>query len=135
MVEEAIADGAAISTVNLGEALARLVRQRGELADRLARTVQAEPSPLGLTSLGSGQGLMLPGSLTVEAFTAADAVRAAIMLPSTRTAGLSFGDRACLALGHRLGWPVLTADRSWARLDAAATGVAVRMLRHDPARG
>jgi len=29
---------------------------------------------------------------------------------------LSFGDRACLALGERLGVPVLTSDRAWASL-------------------
>ncbi|MHB1499600.1 MAG: type II toxin-antitoxin system VapC family toxin [Candidatus Dormibacteria bacterium] len=131
-VEAAMVGGAAISTVNLGEALARLVRDRPDLADKLAGTVKPEASPPWLTSLGAGEGLMLPGSLTVEPFTLGDAVNVAVLVPSTRAAGLSFGDRACLALGRRLGWPVLTADRSWARLDVGVTGVEVRMLRHDP---
>ena len=36
---------------------------------------------------------------------------------ATRGLGLSFGDRACLALAQRLGGTALTADRSWARLE------------------
>src|SRR5262249_7071677 len=39
---------------------------------------------------------------------------AAGLRPTTRHAGLSLGDRACLALGDRLGCPVVTADRLWA---------------------
>ena len=35
----------------------------------------------------------------------------------TRTLGLSLGDRACLALGLKLGAPILTADRAWVELD------------------
>jgi ribonuclease VapC len=44
----------------------------------------------------------------------------------TRHAGLSLGDRACLALGDRLGYPVVTADRAWASLDV---GVEIMMIR------
>lgn len=36
--------------------------------------------------------------------------------PLTRSLGLSLGDRACLALGRKLGLPILTADRVWAGL-------------------
>jgi len=36
--------------------------------------------------------------------------------PLTRSLGLSLGDRACLALGRKLGLPILTADRAWAGL-------------------
>jgi ribonuclease VapC len=36
--------------------------------------------------------------------------------PATRAHGLSFGDRACLALAQRLKQPVLTADRAWRKL-------------------
>jgi ribonuclease VapC len=35
----------------------------------------------------------------------------------TRAAGLSLGDRACLALAEREGLPAVTADRSWTGLD------------------
>lgn len=39
---------------------------------------------------------------------------------------LSFGDRACLALGKALGLSVLTADRKWHDLDI---GVDIRLIR------
>jgi ribonuclease VapC len=38
---------------------------------------------------------------------------AATLRATTRSIGLSFGDRACLALGLRTGCPVVTADRGW----------------------
>lgn len=34
----------------------------------------------------------------------------------TRDAGLSLGDRACLALARRIGAEAITADRRWANL-------------------
>lgn len=40
-----------------------------------------------------------------------------MLRPRTRHAGLSLGDRACLALAQARGIPALTADRSWAQLD------------------
>ncbi|MDQ3582536.1 MAG: hypothetical protein M3495_13440 [Pseudomonadota bacterium] len=39
--------------------------------------------------------------------------------------GLSLSDRACLALGVRLGLPVLTTDREWQKL---ALSVQVRAV-------
>lgn len=45
---------------------------------------------------------------------------------STRHAGLSLGDRACLALGLALGLPVLTADRAWRDLQI---GAEIRLIR------
>jgi PIN domain nuclease of toxin-antitoxin system len=44
----------------------------------------------------------------------------------TRHAGLSLGDRACLALGEGLGYPVITADRVWASLDLGIEVVVIR---------
>jgi PIN domain nuclease of toxin-antitoxin system len=46
--------------------------------------------------------------------------------PATRSAGLSLGDRACLALGEVLRQPVLTADRAWQSL---SIGVEIRLIR------
>lgn len=40
--------------------------------------------------------------------------------------GLSFGDRACLALAMARGLPVLTSDRAWSRLDL---GVEIKVVR------
>ena len=110
-VAEAIAGGARLSTVNLAELLSRTA-DRGldprQLAERLA-----------------DQGL-LHGAITVEPFTAADAVEVARLRPLTRDAGLSLGDRACLALAGRRDVPALTADGSWAGL---GLDVEVRQIR------
>jgi ribonuclease VapC len=48
------------------------------------------------------------------------------LLPKTRSAGLSLGDRACLALGIMLKAPVYTADRAWKGL---RLGVQIHMIR------
>ena len=53
---------------------------------------------------------------------------AAMLLPITRSAGLSLGDRFCLALAKRLDRPVLTADRAWPTI-ADAVGVRVQLIR------
>lgn len=46
----------------------------------------------------------------------------------TAEAGLSLGDRFCLALARRDGLPALTADRQW-RTIAQTAGVAVSVIR------
>jgi ribonuclease VapC len=51
---------------------------------------------------------------------------AARLRSMTRHAGLSLGDRACLALADRLGYPVVTADRVWASLEV---GIEIIMIR------
>src|SRR5207244_5309656 len=55
--------------------------------------------------------------LGVVPFDGPQARTAARLRSLTRHAGLSLADRACLALGDRLGCPVVTADRVWASLD------------------
>jgi ribonuclease VapC len=52
--------------------------------------------------------------------------RCGALRPTTRSLGLSLGDRACLALALERGCPVLTADRAWAKLDL---GVDIRVIR------
>jgi PIN domain nuclease of toxin-antitoxin system len=111
LVADAIAGGAAISTVNLAEALSTLASRGAEPAE-----VSADLTQRGL----------LGGAITVLPFTHADAVEAARLRPLTRKAGLSLGDRACLALGRRLSAPALTADVAWARLNV---DVDVRSIR------
>ena len=64
----------------------------------------------------------------VVAFDRDLAFDAGLLLPLTRAAGLSLGDRACLALARRLGARVLTGDRAWARV-ADAVGVEVELIR------
>jgi PIN domain nuclease of toxin-antitoxin system len=56
---------------------------------------------------------------------------AGLMLPATVQAGLSFGDRACLALANKLGVRALTADRAWQRV-GEVVGVEVDLIRGVP---
>ncbi|HEY9416341.1 MAG TPA: type II toxin-antitoxin system VapC family toxin [Pseudonocardia sp.] len=105
-VAEVIATGlAVISTVNLSEVAAVFVRK-----DKALRPV--------LPALAS--------QVTLESFGPADGYTAAEMFPLTRAVGLSFGDRACLALAARRGACALTADSAWLGLDLP---VDVRMIR------
>jgi ribonuclease VapC len=111
VVAEAIAGGAVISTVNLAEVFSRA-------ADR-----GADPAKLAAELTQSG---LLDGAITVESFTAADAIDAGRLRPLTRDAGLSLGDRACVALARRLDAPALTADTDW---QGVAHGVELRSIR------
>ena len=104
-VADVIAD-AAVSTVNLAEAVAKLV-SRG-------------------TSLDVARAALAMADYEVADFDRAQAEAAGAMIAKTRQAGLSLGDRACLALAQREGAPVLTADRSWSSVDV---GVEVRIFR------
>ena len=56
---------------------------------------------------------------------------AGLMLPATRLAGLSFGDRACLALANKLGVRALTADRAWRQV-RRVVGVEIEVIRGEP---
>jgi ribonuclease VapC len=111
VVAEAIASGAVISAVSLAEVFSRA-------ADR-----GADPAKLADELTQSG---LLDGAITVEPFPVADAIDAARLRPLTCDAGLSLGDRACLALARRLGAPALTADTAWQRV---AHGVELRPIR------
>jgi ribonuclease VapC len=64
--------------------------------------------------------------LRVVPFDGIQARTAARLRSMTRHAGLSLGDRACLALADRLGYPVVTADRVWASLEV---GIEIIMIR------
>jgi PIN domain nuclease of toxin-antitoxin system len=97
---------AAISAVNLSEVLEKLCS--GGLSES-----EAEEAVAAL-------------DLQVADFDESQARLTAYLRPLTRRAGLSLGDRACLALGLRLGRPVVTADRAWARLDAGVEVVLIR---------
>lgn len=59
------------------------------------------------------------GMLGIEivAFDAAQAESAAALRAQTRSAGLSLGDRACLALAISRGAPAMTADRTWSTIE------------------
>jgi ribonuclease VapC len=110
-VEEALLGGAALSAVNLAEVL-------GKLADA------GEDPAAALRRLEEGG--LVPGAVEVVPFDAVDALETAALRLPTRGAGLSLGDRACLALARRLGLPALTTDGAWRTLRA---GVRVEVVR------
>ncbi len=56
------------------------------------------------------------------------ATKTGLLLPVTKSAGLSLGDRACLALAQRMGVKVMTADRAWQPL-GAQLGIDVELIR------
>ncbi len=100
-VAEALTAGSSMSAVNWAEVLTKLA-DKGRSPQEVTKALE----DLGI--LGSG--------LMVEPLDADLAQAVAALRTSTRSAGLSLGDRACLALGARLGLPVLTADRVWKEL-------------------
>lgn len=99
-------DGAAISTVNWSEVLARYVNLGLDTAGR-----EAEIESLGVS---------------LAPFTSRQAEIAAGLLPLTRKADLSLGDRACLALALDFGGQPVTADRAWGRIEV---GLDVTLIR------
>lgn len=98
--------GAAIGAVNLSEVVAKLAE----------RGMPEEAIRLALSGI----------ELDVTPFDGPLAYRAGLFRVSTRSLGLSFGDRACLALGRQLEVPVMTTDRRWKEL---SVGVEVRVIR------
>jgi PIN domain nuclease of toxin-antitoxin system len=64
--------------------------------------------------------------LEVVPFDEALAWAAGLLRPQTRSAGLSQGDRACLALASSTSFPVLTADAVWGTLDL---GIEIAVIR------
>ena len=89
-----------------------------EVAERLRRDFEEEAVRRSLD-------LILPITIAVDKELA---ITAGFMRTATINAGLSLGDRFCLALGSRMNVPVLTADRAWLKI-ADAVGVEVQLLR------
>jgi ribonuclease VapC len=65
-------------------------------------------------------------SLTVIPFDETQAVRAAELWPAGKKLGLSFADRACLALGIERKAKVVTADKEWKKASLDVTLVVFR---------
>lgn len=99
---------ASISAVNLSEVVARLT-ERGVPT----QAATAVPNTFGLT--------VLP--LTEEA-----ASRAGLLRATTKSLGLSLGDRCCLAVGQLEGLEIVTADAAWEGL-AAGLNVTITNIR------
>lgn len=98
-------DKAVIGAANFAEILGRLAEAGGD---------------------ASAWSQRLRGVIAVESVSARHAEIAAALLPVTRAAGLSLGDRLCLALALDLGAPALTCDRAWGRV---SHGADVRFVR------
>lgn len=96
-----------LSSVNLAEVLSRFARDGHD------------PRPVSAQLQAAG--------IEVVPFLPEHAALAAALVPVTQAAGLSLGDRACLALAMARGIPALTADRAWSVLDLP---VDIRLLRH-----
>jgi PIN domain nuclease of toxin-antitoxin system len=97
---------AIISAVNLAEVASKL-QERGMPDDRVKANIEAL-------------------ELTVAPFDGRLAIEAGLLRASTRSAGLSLSDRACLALARSLGATAVTTDRAWEALDI---GVRIEFVR------
>jgi len=96
---------AAVSTVNLAEVTTKLVDWRIDLDD--LSTIVRE------------------GKVEIVPFTEAQARLCGELRRTTRSRGLSLGDRACLALAQERGLTAVTADGAW----VGATSVPVLLIR------
>ena len=87
----------AISTVNVAEALTKLVQED--------------------ISLKKATKDFLALNLEIIELTIAQSVKAAELRPLTKHRGLSLGDRCCLALTMQEDATAVTADRNWSNLN------------------
>ncbi|MEO8972231.1 MAG: type II toxin-antitoxin system VapC family toxin [Ktedonobacteraceae bacterium] len=101
-----IANGAMISTVNLSEVVAKL-------------------SDAGVPEEVIREALSVLGIVIVD-FDTLLAYGSGLLRPLTRQAGLSLGDRACLALARRFELPAVTTDKAWGTF---SSGVVVQLIR------
>ena len=106
IVENALINGCYISIINWLEVLSKIV-DLGESPEEVIKRLRDEG--------------LLENSLEIIACNEEDAITIAKFRVLTKSAGLSLGDRACLALGKRLNLPVLTADKVWTRLSLGIT--------------
>ena len=105
-IAQSIVDGAIMSSINVSEVIAKL-------------------SEAHMPEEAIHEALDLLGIETVV-FDMTCAYQAGLLRPMTKALGLSFGDRACLALARHLSLPAVTADRAWQKL---ALGIAVQVIR------
>jgi ribonuclease VapC len=101
-----VLDGAVISAVNYAEVWTK-IHDLGLAADPRARAI------FNLLA-------------RVEPFTESQAWMAADLRLATKHAGLSLGDRACLALALEMGADIYTADRQWSNI---GVGCAIHLIR------
>jgi len=94
------------SSVNVAEVVARLSDHGG--------------SGPAIVAIIEGLGI------DIRAFGEEDAIGCGLLRPAARSAGLSLGDRACIALARKLRVPAVTADRAWVGLVPAVDVEVIR---------
>ena len=128
MIDGCVLDASAILCLLFAEpGAAEVERRRGRsivgaanLTEVVAKLVErGVPAELALRSVAALNLAVVP--LDRETAEAAGLMRAA-----TRRAGLSLGDRCCLALAARTGRIAVTTDKAWASVQV---GVTVEILR------
>lgn len=123
--EPCVLDASALLAILRGESAAPSLVRRLPTAVMSAVSwaeVLQEAAARRLTTEGLRADLTAAG-LRILPFGPEDAAEVAALAETT--GGLSFGARACLALGRRLGIPVLTTDRAWAPLGEESAPVVV----------
>ena len=119
-------DASAVLALLFEEPGAEVVRvqvRTGVIGAANLAEVLAKLSDHGLPAAEAVRAVAILG-LEVVPMTERQAGRSAELRPLTRAAGLSLGDRACLALAAELGATALTADRGW---DAVARSAGVNV--------
>lgn len=123
-----VLDASVLLAALLGELEATEAEQW--LAEACISAVNLSEVVTKLTDLGFAADFIADGlnelELDVRAFAGPQARSAGLLRSQTRPLGLSFGDRACVALAAELGRPAVTADRAWANLDI---GVVIELVR------
>jgi ribonuclease VapC len=105
---KAMLDGALLGAVNLAEIVSHYAKLGAARSD-----IEALLQPLPVRMVPIDERL---------------SYEAGMLRPVTLKAGLSLGDRYCLALAKREGVPAVTAERRWPDI-AAAAGVTVDLIR------
>jgi PIN domain nuclease of toxin-antitoxin system len=111
-------DGADLVRPLLGHAMISAVN---------AAEVHTKLTEYGEETVQRGRALL--DLLHVVPFDTAQARRTGELRPNTRKAGLSLGDRACLALGMELDAEVYTCEGDWTKVDLPCTIRIIRGLR------
>lgn len=102
----ALKEGAAISAINFSEVIARLNESN----------MPEEAIHEALDFL----------ELDIVGFDTQNAYQSGMLRLVTKRAGLSLGDRACLALARQLNLPAVTADRVW---EGLVPDIAIQLIR------
>jgi len=105
---DAVLHGATMTTFNLAEVVGHFAKLGASRDD-----IDALLASLPITYVAPDESL---------------AIEAGLMLTTTLKAGLSLGDRFCLALARATNATALTADRAWKDL-AVELGVEVELIR------